>query len=452
MDYDDFWLHFATDGLDGFQVAARSGCGEAAAAFVPPVALASGKLLGAQLFEAVMSPSVRSLFDESLAASGTVGRGLRIRLFFNRREPRLASLSQLPWELMYRGDREVFLALDTATPIVRHLAVPQPNRLAPLASPLRVLIAAAGAPDLAVANECRALAELAEASVNLALKLVERPTLSLLRRALVAPLDVFHFIGHGGFDGATGHGFLVLDREEIPSFTGRDLSSSHGLAGEHAAPGEEDGYLPHLALGEPVRGEVLANLLTGREKPRLAVLNACSTAKAAGAEGLPPFGGVAAALVLGGVPAVVAMQRPIADRAACELSGALYERIAAGASLEEAVAEARRAVYAACPSSFDWAIPVLFLRLEDGRLFAHTADRPHRELPQPSPPSMPPTVNLIELKVENADGPVELCGAEGDAPDGGGGESNTVRATLGTVKGPISASARRRNRAERRDG
>jgi hypothetical protein len=452
LDYDDFWLHFATDGRDGFQVAARSGRGEAAAAFVPPAALASGKHLGAQLFEAVMSPSVRSLFDESIAAGETVGRGLRVRLLFNRREPRLASLSQLPWELMYRADREAFLALDTATPIVRHLAVPQPNRLAPLASPLRVLIAAAGAPDLAVANECRALAELAEASVHLALKLVERPTLGLLRRALVAPLDVFHFIGHGGFDGATGQGYLVLDRDEMPSSTGRDLSSSDGPAGEHAAHGEGEGYLPHRAQGAPVRGEVLANLLTGREKPRLAVLNACSTARAAGAEGLPPFGGIAAALVLGGVPAVVAMQRPIEDRAACELSVALYERIAAGASLEEAVAEARRAVYAACPSSFDWAIPALFLRLEDGRLFARTAERPQQEPPQPSPPSMPPAVNLIELKVENARGPVDLCGAEGDAPAGGDGENNRVVATIGTAEGPISASARRRNRAERHDG
>jgi hypothetical protein len=464
MDYDDFSLRFAADGPHGVQIAAECKRGEAAAPFVPPAAAPRGRRLGAQLFDGVMSPPVRSLFDESLAAAAVAGRGLRIRLFFNRREPRLAAVSQLPWELLYRSDREAFLALDTATPIVRHLALPQPTRPAPLASPLRVLVMTAdvaGLPRLAVADEQRALAGLADRRppATLALRAVERPTRDALRRALLAPLDIFHFIGHGGFDVAAGEGYLALEREptaEAPP--ARDLhtaSSRPAGAGSAAA----------RSTFEPLRGEVLANLLTGRGGPRLAVLNACSTGESAGAQDRPPFGGVAAALVLGGVPAVVAMQERIGDRAAWRWSAALYERIAEGDALEEAVAEARRAVYAADPQGFEWSIPALFLRLESGQLFACPAVRhdgeggEERQAPPAAAQRAPREVNRVDLNARVVGGSVDLAGWAADAGAGtagaagsAGGVSNSVVARFDEVHGNVTAAGKRTGRAGRDDG
>jgi len=372
LDYDDFSLQLGTDGPDCFVIGARSPRGEVSAPFVPPAILAGEAQLGAQLFDAVMAAPVRSLFDESLAVSGEAGRGLRIRLLFDQREPRLAALGDLPWELMYRTDRQRFLALHAATPIVRHLAVHQPNRLSPLVPPLRILVVAAtaqGLAPLALASERHALEELATARTNVVLKFLEGATRSSLRQALLDPLDVFHFMGHAGFDARSGEGCLVLDREEPPAGTSRLLLASGGRDLAIAESWKSGSAFESEEQAGMMRSEVLAHLLTGFARPRLAVLNACHTATATSPANHPPFASVAATLVLGGVPAVIAMQLPISDGAALSFSAALYERIAAGEPLEVAVAEGRRATYAARPHSFEWATPSLFLRLENGRLF-----------------------------------------------------------------------------------
>ena len=451
MDYDDFSIRFETDGPLACKVGVSCRRGEATAPFAPPPGAAHGKQLGADLFNAVMAPPVRTLFDESLAASGSLGRGLRIRLCFNRREPRLAALSDLPWELMYRADRDQFLALQLATPVVRHLAVPQRNDLAPVTAPLRVLVAAAspsGLPRLATEREQGAIQRLTAERGLLAATFVARPTRDSLRRSLVEPCDVFHFIGHGGFDAATGDGCLVLDREDalLGREADRDLNNPGSFKDENGQLGGSAG----LAPVELLSGALLACLLTGRQGPRLAVLNACDTAVSASAPALQPFGGVAAALVLGGVPAVIAMQRPITDCAACDFSAALYERIAAGESLEEAVAEARRAIHARKPDDFEWATPVLFLRLDNGRMFA----QPGSLHPSDSTPPMlgeQRTRNEVRLDVGTAHGRVDIHGSEGPADAGAAGDNNLVTARLGTIHGPLSVSGRKTGNVERND-
>jgi hypothetical protein len=229
----------------------------------------------------------------------------------------------------------------------------------------------------------------------------------------------------------------------------RDLRPASPSLAAKMPPGDAEN-LGRLVPGNPVRGEVLAHLLTGRGGPRLAVLNACQTARSGSTRDLRPFGGVAAALVLGGVPAVIAMQFPITDRAACEFSASLYERIAAGGTIEEAVAEARRAIYAARPESLEWATPALFLRTETGRLFYHQAEGRQDRLPLPHPPpplpASAPVLNKVVLKAGIAHEQVDLCAAEGDAAAGQAGESNVVLADIDQVLGPLSVSANRRGR------
>ena len=99
------------------------------------------------------------------------------------------------------------------------------------------------------------------------------------------------------------------------------------------------------------------------------VLNACNTARSQTQGGVSPFRGVATALVLGGVPAVVAMQRPISDPAAIGFSAAFYHHLARGDSLDVAITEGRQAIHSARSDTCEWATPVLFLRLPEGNVF-----------------------------------------------------------------------------------
>ncbi|HSN87195.1 MAG TPA: SUMF1/EgtB/PvdO family nonheme iron enzyme, partial [Thermoanaerobaculia bacterium] len=108
-------------------------------------------------------------------------------------------------------------------------------------------------------------------------------------------------------------------------------------------------------------------------------LNACETGRTPDGADHDPFAGVATALVLGGVPAVIAMQLPIADEAAITFSRTVYDRLAAGDPVDAAVAEGRQALYAASRDTVEWAIPVLFTRIPDGRIFAPQA----RTAPEP---------------------------------------------------------------------
>ena len=79
-------------------------------------------------------------------------------------------------------------------------------------------------------------------------------------------------------------------------------------------------------------------------------------------------------MVRRGIPAVIAMQFEITDTAAVAFAPALYGALAAGWPIDEAVAEARKAIYAV--RALEWAIPVLFLRAGNARLLSAERFRP----------------------------------------------------------------------------
>jgi hypothetical protein len=147
------------------------------------------------------------------------------------------------------------------------------------------------------------------------------------------PWHVFHFVGHGDFDLTAEEGLIAFAEER----TGRR----------------------HL-----LRSRDLARLLDGHQYLRLVFLNSCEGAR--GSEG-DPFSGTAATLVRRGIPAVVAMQYQITDKAAIEFSSAFYESLADGLPVDAAVTEARVAV--SMDSMLEWGTPVLYMRSPDGRLF-----------------------------------------------------------------------------------
>src|ERR687891_418675 len=84
-------------------------------------------------------------------------------------------------------------------------------------------------------------------------------------------------------------------------------------------------------------------------------------------------------IVLQGIPAVIAMQFEITDAAAIVFSQGFYEALAGGYPVDAALAEARMAILAD-DNDVEWATPVLFMRVPDGRIF----DVPDAGGPQPA--------------------------------------------------------------------
>ena len=299
---------------------------------------------GKELFRALFRGEVANLFHASLGSLRGPSQGLRIEVAIDPRRPESARLQQLPWELLCRPETEDFLALSRRTTVVRSLdahrerrpAISRPRRLRILA----VAASPADAPPLAIARE-RANLEAAWKGSEREVEIVflERGGLEEMRQALLASsFHILHFMGHGTFDGESGEGGLVFEHSD--------------------------------GTGQALGGRLLAQLLHDFASLRLVVLNACHTAESVGTQGSSPFAGAASALVMGGVPAVVAMSGPVPDLAAVAFSRTFYQRLTAGDSIEAAVTEGRLAIQRAEPREDAWATPALFLRGTDGRLFA----------------------------------------------------------------------------------
>jgi mRNA-degrading endonuclease toxin of MazEF toxin-antitoxin module len=310
--------------------------------------------IGDRLFQALFTGAVRDLFERSLGRSeGDPDLGLRIVLRFDPGQPGVASLTTLPWELLYRQDRREFLNFSRKSPLVRALDVPRPLP-PPSGSPLRVLIVIANPPKstpLATGSELQSLQEALASAPGVSSAILPHATPEALRARLLAePFHVLHFIGHGSFDAASGEGFLLLE---------------DGRGGARL-----------------VSGAMLADILRDFWALRLVFVNACRTARASAV--FDPFAGLTAALVMAGVPAVLGMQLPISDPAAIAFSSAFYQRLAAGDPIAAATVEGRMAIHLRDAGSQEWATPVLFLRSQDGRLF----DPP----PTPSQPGISPEI------------------------------------------------------------
>jgi hypothetical protein len=295
---------------------------------------------GDALFRAVFSGRVGRLFASSCGTLPDPRRGLRIKLHFDPTKPFAAAPCSLPWELLYDAATKDYLGINPLTPVVRYIEVPRAGEVAPFQPPLHILLMAsnpATSTPLDLQRERRLIEQAWAQDPEVLVRVLERSDRERLQDEVSGvAFDVLHFMGHAGFDDASGAGALLLEGP--------------------------------LGQSEPMPGEVLANLLKGR-LPRLVVLNACSSARALSGAGRDFFAGLAAALVMGGVPAVVAMRSPISDLAAIRFSRVLYRQLARGQAVDAAVAEGRRALYGEAPGSPEWATPVLFMRVPDGRLF-----------------------------------------------------------------------------------
>jgi CHAT domain/Carbohydrate family 9 binding domain-like len=315
---------------------------------------------GTRLYDTVFAGDVGTAFQVSLNKAQDAGKGLRVRL----RLSAVPELASVPWEYLYSGTLGSFLTLLTDTPLVRFIDLPQSVEALTVAPPLTVLVVVSDPTDIAVLDVAQEKERLRQALAKpieegrIQLRFLEDARLSSLRDALGEnDVHVLHFIGHGGFDGTEG-----VVAFENDAGTSRMVTSA-----------------------------TLAMLLQNFNALRLVVLNACEGARNSAQD---PFAGVAQALVRGRIPAVIAMQFEITDRAAIAFCHEFYKAIAKGQPVDAACARGRLALLGE-GNDVEWGTPVLYLRAPNGRVFDVDAEAiPDVVVPvEPdAPPEQPPEV------------------------------------------------------------
>ncbi|MEH2082157.1 MAG: CHAT domain-containing protein [Nostoc sp.] len=258
---------------------------------------------------------IRTLFEQVVKDAGQDG-GVRLRLLTS--EPKLA---RLPWEYTYlplnKGEEGYrhFLILNPQISLVRHEPIAKKHPKVEGIDPkqLRLLVAMANPKkDLKLDHEknnlTKVLEEFSVDDVTLEWRpLLENATIHDLTNDLMKKKpELFYFAGHGHFD-QEGYILLQTDASGAP----------------YSMPATQ------LALQLKQAGV------------RVAVFGTCESARRDGAS---EWAGVAPTLVAEGVPVVVAMQYEVLDNHAIAFSEIFYAALAAGLSVDEAVAAGRLAM------------------------------------------------------------------------------------------------------------
>jgi WD40 repeat protein len=301
---------------------------------------------GQQLFEALFTGNIRSCYDVSQReATRQDDRGLRVKL-----RVQAPDLAALPWEFLYDARQGEYLCLSRQTPLVRYLELPQSAEPLQIKPPLRILGMVASPSNQEQLDIPRERGRIEEALSDLQarglveLTWLEGQTWRDLQRAMRAgPWHIFHFIGHGGFDPRSDEGVLLL--------------------------ADEQGKASLLTATQ------MGHLLADHRSLRLALLNACEGASGSQRD---LFSSTAATLARRGIPAILAMQYEITDRAAIECTRAFYEALADALPVDAAVSEARKAITLSIANTLEWATPVLYMRSPDGALFEIAKEKRHK--------------------------------------------------------------------------
>lgn len=252
-------------------------------------------------------------------------QGLRIKM-----EVIPHRLASLPWEFMFDEKDNNYLCLASTSPVLRHMG-DLGNRSLKLGRRIKILAMIADPTDygdsLNVEQERAVLQQVSEEP-----NMVNRIQLSWVTGQRLEDLidhinrdrwDIFHFIGHGGYDPDDRTGFVVM---------------GNGKGG-----------------GEAITAPDLANVLGLCDSLRMVVLNCCDSGHGNGPES------PAAALSRARIPVVVAMQYPVPDRSAIAFTKTFYSTLAVGKTVEHSLTAARNAMKK--NTNMDWGIPVLFSRL-----------------------------------------------------------------------------------------
>ena len=309
-----------------------------------PRGQAAVEAYGSELFDAIFPKPAHDHYRTALCTALEANSRLRILLDLDQQT------RDLPWEYLFDADRAQFLAMSSDTSVIRLLDTNQTRRADPIET-LRVLVMATnprGTAPLHADAEIDQLQTQLAAIDRVALRTVDGETLEDLRMAArdFSP-HVVHLVAHGQwFDDADDGAVIFADEQGNP---------------------------------RPVSGRELAVALK-RKDLRLVLCNSCNGARTSLAD---PFAGVTESLVAQGVPAAVGMQYRIENRAASSFGTTFLTALAKGDRIDDALTEARTAVYTA-HNGIEWATPVLTSRVPvDEILTWASTDSPLRS-PRPT--------------------------------------------------------------------
>jgi len=314
---------------------------------------ASIEELGKLLFSALFDEGLRREFLDIYHKAQQENALLRIELDVDERQ--LQDIAALPWEFMYLppGDLYGALWLATAPNMVfsRRRArwhVPEPIQLK-IGERLRIAIAVAAPKDLGPVQYqkiCNELKEKARTERFEVLEVVEAANRSSIDALLERKPHIFHFIGHGSLEDENRQDTGLVAMED--SFGNAELVSAD--------------YFSELF---------------NRFKPGLVVLHACESGALLSSKA---FVGIASRVVQMNVPAVAAMQFEVSNATAQRFALEFYRRLAESEPVDKAVQEARRHIALSSPGyrSRDFATPILFMSIREGRLFQRQTDIPDK--------------------------------------------------------------------------
>ncbi len=305
--------------------------GQLAADVLPWNATGDARADGQRLFDALFTSA--DLIKGWGVAQGK-SKQMRLRLRIDAVE-----LNALPWELLC--DKIDLLAADADTPFSRYLAVSREWGTAIKDRPIRVLAVISGPIDLDakyglppadVDLETRALQDAIGSAAQLDF-LAAPVTLDRLETELRKGYHILHFVGHGAFNVKTKQAALYL--QDATGNAQRVLDADFaGMLNRLQAP------------------------------PHLVVLAACQSAQQSTSAA---FTGLGPQLVQIGLPAVIAMQENVTVVTARQFAATFYQRLLEHGIIDLAMNEARGTLITS--GRFDAAVPVLFMRVPDGRLW-----------------------------------------------------------------------------------
>jgi hypothetical protein len=298
--------------------------------------IGQAKAVGGALFDAVFTGDVLSALSRNYTIAHQQGGGLRLKLDLTL----TPDLLNYPWEFLYNPLRRRWLAMGAYSPVTRYIESQQDITPVTIDLPLRILAIVSEPMELdtlRAPDEWNALMRALEplrARGIVVLDRLAKAELDFLNTYLDSsePYHILHYIGHGKFDYENDEGVLLFQDAR--------------------------------GFGDKISGATLSEILRD-SGVKLAVLNACEGARTSHRD---PFAGVAQSLVSSELPAVVAMQFEISDRAAVLFAHSFYDGLARGFPIDVALARTRKKMLAG-GHALEWATPVLYTSSSNGRLF-----------------------------------------------------------------------------------
>ncbi len=325
------------------------------------------KKLGKILFDALFDKSISNHLAAVLAEGESTGRGVRLRLIFEK--PQIAAI---PWEFLYDESTNTFLANDPKTALSRYIDVPLKKQdIRPASIPLKMLLVISSPKNLDPLDslgEERLIKQALEKHISsglIEIDVISKATIdAVYQRLSDREYNVFHFIGHGVFENNKGHIALVDENDRA----------------------------------KLLDDEAFANLFLGKRGLGLVILNSCEGATTSSGQA---FRGMAPRLVQRGIPAVIAMQYTILDSTAKTFAEEFYRSLARGNPVDRAVQSARNLIsIKAKLDNRDFATPVLFMRAKDGVILDLQATRPAVSPPPEKLPDMKISEKVSEVVSE----------------------------------------------------